>query len=524
MGHYAKLSALYLPPFALVIGSLLSDASAALPSIVLVALYLASLIAGWWPAFVVASLSSALALPVLFQPFVGGYSVLLALPAIVAASRGLMALAPVLLNVPLASGRALSPLAGSLLWTLVAVVLLALILSAPVLRNAGGIVLVALGVTAAVQSVRLGARPLTASVRNVAARAGEHIEFEVEVQAARDSARGFARLSADPGFSLRSGESFVLEHGGTFAVSATPALAGPTTVGLWTASTDRLGLIHAGQRLDVANLKVVPRAKAARWVAEEYLQHRVQSAEVGRMVSGQVAGFLTTNSGVEYQSSRMYVPGDSLLSVDWKHTARLQSTVVKTFDDGARSSGVLLVGLSASSLDEVDRLVYELLSAALTIASMGYVASLGVYDHRGDSRLSPILDENGLVREALDACGDVRVAPVWRRLSRPLSSQEMEARTARVRRSRGAAATVLGDLMSLSGGSLRKRIQGATVTSLLRLATLRHRPAWCIAISAMHSDAEAVLTGLRAIDHEGIRTKLVDVGDSGWRRSGGKRG
>jgi len=520
MGRYAKLVALYLTPVALVTGSLLSDVLAAVASVLLVALYLASLIAGWWPGFVVASVSSALALPVLFQPFLGGYSVLLALPAIVAASRGLMALAPVLLNVPLPTGRALSPLARSLVWTLVAVVLLSFILSVPVLRNAGGLVLAALALTAAVQSVRLGGRPLIAPVSGVAARAGERIEFEAEIRTVRIGARGFARISTDPGFSLCRGESFMLEDVGTAAISVAPALAGPTTVGLWAAITDSLGLLHVGQRLDVAKLNVVPRARAARWAAEGYLQHRAQGSEIGRMVSGQVAGFLTTNIGVEYQSSRMYVPGDSLVTVDWKHTARLQSLVVKTFDDGIRSSGLLLVSLSASSVDEADRLVYEVLSAALTISSMGHVASIGVYDHRGDSRLSPILDEDGLVREALGACGDVRVSPAWRRFSRPVSSQEMEARTARVRRGGSAAAAALGDLMSLSGGSLRRRVEASTVTSLLRLASLRYRPAWCIAVSSMHSDAEAILTGLRAMEHEGIRTKLVNVGDSSSKHVG----
>jgi len=59
---------------------------------------------------------------------------------------------------------------------------------------------------------------------------------------------------------------------------------------------------------------------------------------------------------------------------------------------------------------------------------------------------------------------------------------------------------------------MRTHIEGAPASTLLRDAARRYRPAWCIAISAMHSDAEAVMTGLRRIARDGIPTKMIDVG------------
>ena len=125
MGHRAMRVLLIYPPVMLVIGSLLSDASAATASVVLVVLYVASLMAGWWPGFLAASIASSLVVPVLMTPYLGHWSVLLSLPAVGAVGHGLTSLAPALMAVQPPARRALSPLASSIGVALVAIVLLA---------------------------------------------------------------------------------------------------------------------------------------------------------------------------------------------------------------------------------------------------------------------------------------------------------------------------------------------------------------------------------------------------------------
>jgi len=512
MGHSARRVLLVYPPVLLVIGSLLSDALAATGSVVLVVLYVGSLMAGWWPGFLAAAVASSLVVPVLLTAHLGYWSLLLALPAVGAVGHGLTNLAPALMATQPLARRALSPLASSIGVALVAIVLLAVVLSLPALALAGTLLALVMGAGAAIQYVRVGPRPLVARQQEISARAGERVDVTVELCSERPGVAGYVSLAAGAGVSLRDAGPLPLEGRILTGVSFTPLLGGPTNVVMSVSVTDACGLIHLGQSLDVAHLNVVPRARVARWAAEQFLEHREGGLDFGRTVSGQVAGFLAGQAGVEYLSSRMYQPGDSLLSVDWKHTARLQSLVVKTFDDGARSAGMLLVNLSATSVDEADRLVYEFLSAALTVASMSHRASLAVYDDSGDGHLSPVLDGYRLVKEVLASCADVRVVPAWRRELRPLSAQDMQVREGRVRRVDGDEAPRLARLLALRQTSMRPHIEGAPASTLLRDATHRYRPAWCIAISAMHSDAEAVMTGLQRIARDGIRAKMIDVG------------
>ena len=512
MGHRVMRILLIYPPVMLVIGSLLSDASAATASVVLVVLYVASLMAGWWPGFLTAAIASSLVVPVLLTPYLGYWSALLSLPAVGAVGHGLTSLAPALMAVPPPARRALSPLASSIAVALPAIVLLAIVLSSPALARAGSLLILVMGAGVAIQYLRLGSQPLVAGQQEISARAGERVDVALELRSERPGVAGYVRLVAGAGVSLRDSGPFPLEGRTGTELSFTPLLGGPTNVELSASVTDACGLIHLGQRLNVACLNVVPRARVARWAAEEFLEHREGGLDFGRTLSGQVSGFLAGQVGVEYLSSRTYQPGDSLLSVDWKHTARLQSLVVKTFDDGARSAGMLLVNLSATSVDEADRLVYEFLSAALTVASMSHNASLAVYDDSGDGHLSPVLDGYRLVKDVLVSCADVQVVPGWRRELRPLSAQDMHAREGRVLRVGGDKAARLARLLALRQTSMRTHIEGAPASTLLRDAARRYRPAWCIAISAMHSDAEAVLTGLQRISREGIRTKMIDVG------------
>lgn len=503
---------LVMPPILLVGGSLLSDAAAATAAMVLTAVYVGSLLAGWWPGFLAAAVAAGLALPVLFAPFLGTWSILLLIPVVPAMVRGMVALAPSFLPTEQASGRAPSPLASSLWLALAATALLALILSLASMMWAAFVLLLFISGAFVTQYLRLGRTPVETEPARITARAGDQIDIPVQLRRTTPRSAVHAVLSG-VNCAVAPAEYYALRDGARAVVSVTPRLGGPAEIALRASITDTFGLVQAGQGLHVADLNVIPRAQIAQRTAEALLQGMAGGAELGRMLSGEVAGFLAFKSGVEYQSSRMYVPGDSLRSIDWKHTARLRSMVVKTYDDGAESAGLLLANLSAANAEEADRLVYELLSAALTIAATAHVAALGVYNHREESSAWEVMEGLRLISKALGACADVRIAPVWRRISAALSMQEAEARLMRLRRSSSEGAAPLAGLLGLGSASLRRRVDGSAATTLLQAALHSVQPAWCIAVSAMHGDAEAVLTGLRVLEGRGIRTLLIDVRD-----------
>jgi hypothetical protein len=217
---------LFYPPVTLVIGSLLSDAPAASVSVVLVVLYVGSLMAGWWPGFLAAAVASSLVVPVLLTPYLGYWSLLLALPAVGAVGHGLTNLAPALMATQPPARRTLSPLASSIGVALAAIVLLAVVLSLPVLALAGTLLALVMGAGAAIQYVRIGPQPLVAWQQEISARAGERVDVTVELRPERPGVAGYVRLAAGAGVSLRDAGPFPLEERLNTAVSLTPLLGG----------------------------------------------------------------------------------------------------------------------------------------------------------------------------------------------------------------------------------------------------------------------------------------------------------
>lgn len=59
---------------------------------------------------------------------------------------------------------------------------------------------------------------------------------------------------------------------------------------------------------------------------------------------------LQKGSGIEFEESRLYAPGDDARRIDWKVSARKQQSYVKSFREERDQSLMLLVDVSASSL------------------------------------------------------------------------------------------------------------------------------------------------------------------------------
>jgi uncharacterized protein (DUF58 family) len=512
MQHRAMRVLLLFPPVALVGLSVVAGAPATAASVVLVALYSAAYLARWWPGFLVASLSCTLALPLFAAPYLASWAVLAGLFALPAVGHGFSRLAGPALEVMGSTGRSLSPLCGSIMASLVGVAVLAVVAAANVVALAAVMILSAFAVGAAVGYVRLGRTPLAVDVREMSLRAGTRLDLEVEVRWSRGRAGGPVSMAATGGATLRGPQWFVPGHGAALTVSFVPTLGGPASIIVHGVASDAFGLVRIGQRLEVARLNVIPRARIARWAAAEYLEHRGGVGEWHGVLSGEVSYVLGSLTGAEYVASRMYVPGDSPKSIDWKHTAKLGSLVVKVFEDSAKSPGAVVVNLSVGDAEEADRLVYELLSAALTVAALSHRASFVVYGGTStDGRTTPVLGGDDVVRAALEACAGVVAAPVaWRRWLRPASLQEVQKQVARARRIAGDGSALVS-LLETKEHATRVAVEREPVGALVRTEATRDHPAWCVGISAMRGDAEALLTVLREMEHGEVRTRLVDV-------------
>ena len=143
---------------------------------------------------------------------------------------------------------------------------------------------------------------------------------------------------------------------------------------------DSRGLVVTGQVLQPVDLHIIPRAKYAKWLANKFLEQTSQgsgtAAGVPRKLS--VAG----RSGVEFHDTRPYQPGDSWKDLDWKHSCMLNQLIVKEFSEAHGNVGIIVADLTAKDLEDADKLSYNLVMSALTLATEALPAALAIYNSK----------------------------------------------------------------------------------------------------------------------------------------------
>ena len=169
------------------------------------------------------------------------------------------------------------------------------------------------------------------------------------------------------------------KQGVSFTIRFTPPLAGPSKIQIHASCLDSRGLVQTGQVLEPVDLHIIPRAKYAKWLANKFLEQTSTSAGVSQSTSK------TARSGVEFLGSRPYQSGDRLKDIDWKHSHMLGELIVKEFAGGQGQVGIIVADLSTKDAEEADKLAYNFVMSALTLATEALPSALASLQHRRSS-------------------------------------------------------------------------------------------------------------------------------------------
>jgi len=198
----------------------------------------------------------------------------------------------------------------------------------------------------------------------------------------------------------------------------TPPLAGPAMLTVEALAIDPWGLTVTRQSVDVVRLHVIPRARYAAWLARRYLEQTSTRPTV--FATSAIFRRRDVRGGLEYYGARGYAPGDSQRDIDWKRTVKLQKLIVKEFHAAGGQAAILAVGLDAPDADAADRLSYELLMTALTLAQERIPMGLAGYTQEEVINVTPLLASREAVVQALKFTERIeRIAPVRRTLGFP---------------------------------------------------------------------------------------------------------
>jgi len=295
-------------------------------------------------------------------------------------------------------------------------------------------------------------------------------------------------LKINPNFlSLKTNESVV-------KVSLSPTLSGPSIIKLKGQATDRWGLIRVNFELETINLYVIPRARYAAWLVEKYL---AGTGELGALpLISNLAAIKPTyglRSGVEYYGSQLYQPGDSLKNIDWKHTLKYNELISKEFTEFRGQPAIILINLAVANAEEADKLAYNIIVAAISLARENVPTALAAYDHKDVKITTYTLQPRQLVLQSLQVAQEMVtfVNPV--KYLNPPDVGRLRANISRIRFAESKAAKVLAQLLQLEYNCLSDASKLNPATKALRETfTKVDKQSNIVVISHRNHDAEAL--------------------------------
>jgi len=190
-------------------------------------------------------------------------------------------------------------------------------------------------------------------------------------------------------------------------VSLSPTLSGPSIIKLKGHAIDRWGLIQTRFELEPIHLYVIPRARYAAWLAKRYLAETkpgalplISNISALRPIHG-------LRRGVEYYGSQLYQPGDSLKRIDWKHSLKYNELISKEFAELHGQPAIILINLAVGNAEEADKLAYNIIVTAISLARENIPAALAAYNHEGVKVTTPTLQPRQLLLQSLQVAQEM---------------------------------------------------------------------------------------------------------------------
>ena len=287
-------------------------------------------------------------------------------------------------------------------------------------------------------------------------------------------------------------------------VSLSPTLSGPSIIKLKGQATDRWGLIRVNFELEPIRLYVIPRARYAAWLVEKYLAGTKPGA---LPLISNLAALKPTyglRSGVEYYGSQLYQPGDSLKNIDWKHSLKHNELISKEFTEFRGQPAIVLINLAVGNAEEADKLAYNIIVTAMSLARENVPAALAAYDHESVKLTTQALQPRQLVLQSLQIAREMVtfVNPV--KYLNPPDVGRLRANLSRIRFAESKAAKVLAQLLQLEYKSLSNAAKFNPATKALRETFAKvDKQSNIVVISHHNHDAEALAFNMFSFDRKG---------------------
>jgi len=481
---------------ALVFGATLSPPVLAFFPVLFAAVYLFI----WWRPPTITALLMAdsfifFAIPLLISQSVPDYfSWLVGLPVLVLIEYDLETIGSTAGYNQISYLRSPTRILLAMFFTLVSVLIVSVVLDSMVLLACCGVAFVLMVLLVITAYRRMPRKPVTENIIEARVIAGSQAKLSIVLTPTKGA---IGKLFLEPmqdWIKLPSSEFLVNEQEISVQVYLIPSLSGASAVRLKGYAIDKWGLWQTHFIIEPVRLIVIPRARYASWLAKRYLAE--SSTGMLPMIStlSNLHPLYGFRAGIEYYGSRYYEPGDSLKNIDWKHMAKYNKLISKEFADLHGNPAILLVNLAVSNTDEMDKQVYNIIVAALSLAREQIPTALALYDENNVRLVTAALQPQMLVASCLNLTKEVKTVSIPTKYLEPADLRILHGNIHRLQSLESNPAKSLSQLLQVEYQVLRKSAVQHPATKALEVAFKKiGSRSNIIAVSPLNHDAEAIM-------------------------------
>jgi hypothetical protein len=442
----------------------------------------------------------------LFSRVVGPYfALLIALPPVVLIDLKLRDIGRITLPDESSRTRSITNIGTVTLSLTAAVIIVGLVVWSVPLLLAAGVIVLYLGSLAVVIWRKLPAAPVTVEPLPIRVIAGREVKTELLLKRKSDL-NGMLFLKSPYPWCKVAPNAFIplTVNDISVQVALTPPLAGPAELPLNACVIDPWGLSQTKFEITPVKLVVIPRARYADYLARKYLS----GSRFGRLplVSsvGTIRSLYGLRQGIEFYGNRMYQPGDNLKNIDWKHSVKYNELVTKEFFEIQGQPVILLINLVAADMEETDKLAYNIIAAALSLAQDGIPTALAAYDDQGVILSTPSLAARELTVRALEIVKEIVTRENTAKSLNPPDVARLRANIRRLSEAESTPAGVLRELLQIELRNLSHNTRSSPCTTALNEVMTKANPqSTVLVISNQNHDAEALAFNLQALTSKG---------------------
>ncbi len=291
----------------------------------------------------------------------------------------------------------------------------------------------------------------------------------------------------------------------------TPPLAGPSKLEVQASFCDSRRLLQTGHILQPLDLHIIPRAKYAAWLANKYLEQT--SAGGGMAIAVPRSTSLATKRGVEFYGSRPYQVGDRLKDIDWKHTFKLDELIVKEFSGAQGQVGIIVADLTTKNAEETDRLAYNLVMSALTLATEALPSALAVYNKEAVLLVTQPMNPRETLKKALAVTEEIVIFDSKMKVLQPSDLRRRKRFITQLGQVNTEPAQKLSQMLELELYASEQAAKAHPATmALAKAVKYLPGPAVITVASTLDDDSDALLISLEQLKDKGF--KVVTVGST----------